>query len=78
MTDLHTSLTYDDIVLELIDKFKVKKNKFSWAQFNNFKNRKKEKLNIEYYEEKNYIWHIMMKINKEMNLLDYLKQKISQ
>ena len=50
MTDLHPSLTYDDIVLELIDRFKVKQIKFSKSQFSNFKNRKKEKINIEYYQ----------------------------
>lgn len=40
MTDLHPSLTYDDIVLELIDRFKVKQIKFSKSQFTNFKKRK--------------------------------------
>ena len=51
MKDLHPSLSYDNILLELIDKYKVKEIKYSKKQFVNSQNRKKEKINLELYNE---------------------------
>ena len=39
---MHPSLTYDNIVLELVENYKVKQIKYSKMKFSNFKKRKKE------------------------------------
>ena len=48
---MHPSLTYDNIVLELVENYKVKLIKYSKKQISNFKNLKKEILNAEIYKE---------------------------
>ena len=51
MNSLHPSLNYDNILLELLERYNVKKIKFSKKQFMNFKYQKKEILNNESYME---------------------------
>ena len=49
MNSIHPSLNYDDIVLELIERYNVKKIKFSKKQFMNYKYQKKEVVNEEFF-----------------------------
>ena len=51
MIEIHQSLVYDIIVLELVENYKVKQIKNSKKQFSNFKNRKNGILNAEIYKE---------------------------